>query len=168
MRSSESFFFSRRAAAVEGDVLAFGAGLLCAIGESQKRAAYGIGCTGDTPPLKGCWRVARLPRCLSTPSIVEGAPSLRFLQGRVATLPTQLLSVRHKPGCLCVRGSRPSQRTRRTGHPRCCSCQQDQEPGPPARLGVIWFSSSGQSWGKWENLSRGIRDGPAEDIHSDI
>ena len=41
-------------------------------------------------------------------NIVEGAPSLRFLQGRVAMLPTQLLSVLHKTRCVCVRGTRPS------------------------------------------------------------
>jgi hypothetical protein len=31
---------------VRGDVLAFGAELLCGIGESQKRAAFGVGCEG--------------------------------------------------------------------------------------------------------------------------
>ncbi len=40
-----------------------------------------------------------------------------FLQGRVAMLPTQLLSVLHKPRCVCVRSTRPSQKTRRNGAP---------------------------------------------------
>jgi len=62
----------------------------------------------------------------------EGAPSLRFLQGRVAMLPTQPLSVLHKPRCVCALGARPSPRTRRTGHPLCWWCQRDQKPGPPA------------------------------------
>src|SRR3984957_18061875 len=31
-----------------------------------------------------------------------------------------------------VRGTRPSQRARRTGHPLCWSCPQDQKHGPPA------------------------------------
>jgi hypothetical protein len=35
------------------DVLTFGAGLLCGIGEGQKRAAYRVGCGGDTSPLGG-------------------------------------------------------------------------------------------------------------------
>ncbi len=38
-----------------------GAGLLCGIGGSQKRAAYGVGCEGDTSPLGGLLRsTARL------------------------------------------------------------------------------------------------------------
>ncbi len=68
---------------------------------------------------------ARLLRCLpaSFPLRVphpfdsaQGRP-LRFLQGWAAMLPMQLLSVLHKPRCLCVRGTRPSQSARRTGHP---------------------------------------------------
>src|SRR5580658_2926516 len=31
-----------------------------------------------------------------------------------------------------VRGTRPSQRAQRTGHPLCWSCPQDQKHGPPA------------------------------------
>jgi hypothetical protein len=39
---------------VRGKVLALGAGLLCGIGGSQKRAAFGIGCENDTLPRFGC------------------------------------------------------------------------------------------------------------------
>ena len=45
-------------ATVRGAVLAFGGELLCGIGESQKRAAYGVGCKGDTSPLGGLLRSA--------------------------------------------------------------------------------------------------------------
>jgi hypothetical protein len=31
--------------------------ILCGIGESQNLAAYGVGCEGDTSPLKGCCTV---------------------------------------------------------------------------------------------------------------
>jgi len=42
---------------------AFGAELLCGIGEGQKRAAYGVGCKGDTSPLGGLLcSTARLAR----------------------------------------------------------------------------------------------------------
>jgi hypothetical protein len=47
----------------------------------------------------------------------EGAPSLRFLQGRVAMLRTQLCPFQVEARCAHVRGSRPSQNARRTGHP---------------------------------------------------
>jgi hypothetical protein len=33
----------------------------------------------------------------------------------------------------CVRNSRPSPRTRRTGHPLCWRCQRGQKPDPPAQ-----------------------------------
>jgi hypothetical protein len=38
---------------VKDDVVAFGAGLPCGIGEGQILAAYGVGCEGDTSPLGG-------------------------------------------------------------------------------------------------------------------
>ena len=45
-------------APVRGDLLAFGAGLLCGIGEDQKRAAFGVGVDrGDTHPWEG-WGLA--------------------------------------------------------------------------------------------------------------
>lgn len=46
---------------VRGKVHGFRAGLLCGIGQVQKRAAYGVGCGGDTSPRNGSctatWRL---------------------------------------------------------------------------------------------------------------
>ncbi len=60
-----------------------------------------------------------------------GAPSLRCLQGRVAMLPTQPLSLGTKPRCACVRGSRPLQSAQRTGHPPAFSEPARFGAGPP-------------------------------------
>src|SRR6185295_15010399 len=57
----------------------------------------------------------------------EGAPSLRFLQGRVTMLPTQLSAQWHMRS-----GSRPLPSAQRTGHPLCLRRQRGQKPGPPA------------------------------------
>ena len=48
-----------------------------------------------------------------------------------------------KPGRTYVRGSRPSQSARRTGHPRCCRRWRGQKPGHPpcARENWGWTQS---------------------------
>jgi hypothetical protein len=50
---------------VRGEVQRFGAGLLCGIGEDQKRAAFGIGWRGDTSPLGGLLAVPRGSRAVT-------------------------------------------------------------------------------------------------------
>jgi hypothetical protein len=46
-------------ATVRGVGWAFGGGLLCGIGESQKRAAFGIGWRSETSPRNGCCKSIR-------------------------------------------------------------------------------------------------------------
>ena len=62
---------------------------------------------------------------------VEGAPSLRFLQGRVTMLPTQLLWLCN-PVTHAFQVPAPA-KCAKDGHPLCCWRQQGQEPGPPAQ-----------------------------------
>jgi hypothetical protein len=59
-----------------------------------------------------------------------GAPSLRFLQGRVRCCRYNFL-VLSNPHSACVRGSRPLQSAQRTGHPLWFWCRYDSKAGPP-------------------------------------
>ncbi len=61
-------------------------------------------------------------------SLHAGVPPLVICQGGGTMLPAATLSVCTKPHCRSVRGSRPSQRTRRAGHPFCWRWRQDQKP----------------------------------------
>ncbi len=71
-----------------------------------------------------------------------GAPSLRFLQGRVRCCLRHVFSVgQHKTVTANVRGARPSHRTRRTGHPFIANAIKLRSLGHPP-LGPVLESSS--------------------------
>ena len=66
---------SARLAGRRGAGIPRGAGLLCGIGEDQKRAAYGVGWRGDTSPLKGC--------CAGTAVTVREPVESRAAKGKI-------------------------------------------------------------------------------------
>jgi YD repeat-containing protein len=96
-------------------------------------------------------RVARPFRIVFLPRFeTAGAPSLRFLQGRVRCCRTKVfsmgrnfvsessgVSLRHKIRGSQQSGTRPSQNARRTGHPLCGYVTEFKNSGhPPKRWGT--------------------------------